>query len=167
MYALKYAERDGRRSEHFLGGDPHDGPMPMDYLVWAAVGGGHGCRHGLRPADAAARGRRLVRSTTEALATVGVDASTVTDVVLTHLHYDHGRHRPVPQARFHVQNCEMAFATGRHMTKATLNHPFTADHVSARARRYARRVAHDGDDGWRPGSPSTSSAATPPVCRSE
>ena len=38
VYAVKYAEKDGRRSEHFLGGDPHDGPMPMDYFVWAVVG---------------------------------------------------------------------------------------------------------------------------------
>ena len=40
VYAVKYAEKDGRRSEHFLGGDPHDGPMPMDYFVWAVVGPG-------------------------------------------------------------------------------------------------------------------------------
>jgi AbrB family looped-hinge helix DNA binding protein len=37
LYAVKYAERDGRRGEHFYGGDPHDAPMPMDYFVWAAV----------------------------------------------------------------------------------------------------------------------------------
>ena len=29
LYAIKYAERDARRSDHFIGGDPHDGPMPM------------------------------------------------------------------------------------------------------------------------------------------
>ena len=34
VYAIKYAERGGRRPEHFIGGDPHDGPMPMDYFVW-------------------------------------------------------------------------------------------------------------------------------------
>jgi hypothetical protein len=38
VYAVKYAEKDGRRSEHFLGGDPHDGPMPMDYFMWLAKG---------------------------------------------------------------------------------------------------------------------------------
>ena len=38
MYAVKYAEREARRPEHFLGGDPHDVPMPMDYFVWAVVG---------------------------------------------------------------------------------------------------------------------------------
>jgi hypothetical protein len=38
LYAIRYAERDARRSDHFIGGDPHDGPMPMDYFVWVAVG---------------------------------------------------------------------------------------------------------------------------------
>jgi glyoxylase-like metal-dependent hydrolase (beta-lactamase superfamily II) len=31
VYAIKYAQRDARRTNHFLGGDPHDAPMPMDY----------------------------------------------------------------------------------------------------------------------------------------
>jgi hypothetical protein len=34
VYALKYAERAGRRPDHFVGGDPHDVPMPMDYFIW-------------------------------------------------------------------------------------------------------------------------------------
>ena len=34
VYAIKYATRDGTRSANFIGGDPHDGPMPMDYFVW-------------------------------------------------------------------------------------------------------------------------------------
>src|ERR1700740_1519303 len=38
LYAIRYAERDARRADHFIGGDPHDGPMPMDYFVWAAIG---------------------------------------------------------------------------------------------------------------------------------
>jgi hypothetical protein len=37
LFAIRYAERDARRSDHFIGGDPHDGPMPMDYFVWAAI----------------------------------------------------------------------------------------------------------------------------------
>ena len=37
LYAIRYAERDARRSDHFIGGDPHDGPMPMDYFVWVAA----------------------------------------------------------------------------------------------------------------------------------
>jgi len=33
-----FAIRDAQRSEHFIGGDPHDGPMPMDYFMWLAKG---------------------------------------------------------------------------------------------------------------------------------
>ena len=59
VYAVKYAERDAVRSEHFIGGaDPHDAPMPMDYFVWVVRGRrpdvGRG--HRLRPGDADARG---------------------------------------------------------------------------------------------------------------
>ena len=34
VYAIRYAMRDAMRSSHFIGGDPHDAPMPMDYFVW-------------------------------------------------------------------------------------------------------------------------------------
>ena len=34
IYAIKYATRDAKRPAHFVGGDPHDTPMPMDYFVW-------------------------------------------------------------------------------------------------------------------------------------
>jgi glyoxylase-like metal-dependent hydrolase (beta-lactamase superfamily II) len=151
VYAVKYAERDARRPEHFLGGDPHDGPMPMDYFVWAVVGGGTTwvVDTGFAEPDAARRNRRLLRSTTEALATVGVDAAQVTDVVLTHFHYDHiGGWDQFPAARFHVQDREMAYATGRHMTRGPLNHSFTADHVAGLVRTVhdGRVVFHDGDD---------------------
>ena len=133
VYAVKYAEQVGRRAEHFLGGDPHDGPMPMDYFVWAVVG-----RRALRSstpasreADARRRQRRLVRTVPDALAAVGVDAATVTDVVVTHLHYDHvGGCAHFPAARFHLQDKEMAYATGRHMAASRGRPGFTPDHVA-------------------------------------
>ena len=40
VFALRYATREAQRRDHFIGGDPHDGPMPMDYFVWVAVGRG-------------------------------------------------------------------------------------------------------------------------------
>ncbi len=40
VYAVRYAERIGSRNQHLLHPDPHDGPMPMDYFVWAIVGNG-------------------------------------------------------------------------------------------------------------------------------
>ena len=40
VFALRYATREAQRRDHFIGGDPHEAPMPMDYYVWAAVGPG-------------------------------------------------------------------------------------------------------------------------------
>ena len=41
IFAIRYAHNAERRtSENFLGGDPHDGPMPMDFFVWVLKGGG-------------------------------------------------------------------------------------------------------------------------------
>ena len=30
--------REAQRSDHFIGGDPHDAPMAMDYFLWVAKG---------------------------------------------------------------------------------------------------------------------------------
>ncbi len=157
VYAVKYAERDACRGEHFLGSDPHrDAPMPMDYFVWAIVGGGQTwvVDTGFGPADAEARGRRLLRSATDALALLGIDAAQASDVIITHLHYDHvGGFDQFPVARFHVQDREVAFATGRHMTTRAINHSFTPRHIAdfVLAVHSGRVVFHDGDTVLAPG----------------
>ena len=79
---------------------------------------------------AAARGRTLIRPVAEGLAAIGVDAEHVRDVVITHLHYDHaGNVALFPRARFHVQDAEMAYCTGRAMTHPQLSAPFDAENV--------------------------------------
>jgi len=40
IYAIKYATRNAQRRDHFVGGDPHDAPMPMDCFVWLIRGEG-------------------------------------------------------------------------------------------------------------------------------
>ncbi|MEZ5236598.1 MAG: N-acyl homoserine lactonase family protein [Acidimicrobiales bacterium] len=156
VYAVKYGERPARRPEHFIGGDRHDVPMPMDYFVWAAVGPERTwvIDTGFSRADGEARGRTCLRTTAEGLALVGIDAAAATDVILTHLHYDHvGGFDQFPAARFHVQDREMAFATGRHMTRSALRHGFTAEQVGALVVEvYRDRVVfHDGDETLAPG----------------
>ena len=68
LYAIRYAERDARRSDHFIGGDPHDGPMPMDYFVWVAIAPHHTVviDTGFTAEVAAARKRRFLRCPIEA-----------------------------------------------------------------------------------------------------
>jgi glyoxylase-like metal-dependent hydrolase (beta-lactamase superfamily II) len=157
VYAVKYAEREAVRGEHFLGGDPHhDLPMPMDYFVWAIVGPGGTwvVDTGFGADDAERRKRTLLRSAAEGLALIGVDAASVTDVILTHLHYDHvGGFDEFPAARFHVQDREVAFATGRHMTNPSQQHGFTPRHVAdfVLAVHAGRVEFHDGDHQLAPG----------------
>jgi glyoxylase-like metal-dependent hydrolase (beta-lactamase superfamily II) len=118
LFALRYATRHGRRGDHFIGGDPHDGPMPMDYFVWAARGGGRTfvIDTGFNAEVSETRKRTFLRGPGEALATLGIDANAVEDVILTHLHYDHvGNFDRFPKARFHLQERELVYATGRYM----------------------------------------------------
>jgi glyoxylase-like metal-dependent hydrolase (beta-lactamase superfamily II) len=156
VFAVKYAERDARRPEHFLGGDPHDVSMPMDYFVWAIVGRDRTIvvDTGFDAMDAESRQRRLLRTASQGLSLIGVDAVAAPTVVLTHLHYDHvGGFDQFPNASFHLQDREMAFATGRHMIDSEFSHPFTARHVAEMVMAvHAKRVHfHNGDAEIAPG----------------
>jgi glyoxylase-like metal-dependent hydrolase (beta-lactamase superfamily II) len=119
VLAIRYAHNAERRAaENFIGGDPHDGPMPMDYFVWALKGGGRTIviDTGFDANMARKRGRKLTRPVAEGLKAAGIDPASVGDVVLTHLHYDHaGNHDAFPGARYHVQDREMEYCTGRCM----------------------------------------------------
>ena len=37
VYAIRYATVVRRASENFIGGDPHERGMYMDYFVWVAI----------------------------------------------------------------------------------------------------------------------------------
>lgn len=149
VYAVRYAHHDRRASENFLGGDPHDGPMPIDYYVWAIVGADktYVLDTGFDAAVAKKRGRQHLRSPADGLRAIGVDPARIEDVIVSHMHYDHvGNYDIFPNARYHVQDKEMAFVTGRCMCHAPLRHSFECDDVMAMVRRlYAGRVQfHDG-----------------------
>jgi len=38
IYAIKYGDHQRRANENFLGGGPHNGPMPLDFFIWAIRG---------------------------------------------------------------------------------------------------------------------------------
>ena len=156
VYALRYARHNRNASENFLGGDPHDGPMPIAYYTWAAISGGRAIviDTGFDEASGNRRGRQTLHSPAEGLRAIGIDPAQVEDVIITHMHYDHaGNHAMFPKARYHVQDREMFFCTGRYMTHDQQRHPFDCDDVLEMVRRvYANRVVfHDGDDEIAPG----------------
>jgi glyoxylase-like metal-dependent hydrolase (beta-lactamase superfamily II) len=156
VYAIKYAHHARRAAENFIGGDPHDAPMPLDYFVWLVRGNGRELvvDTGFSAAMAAKRGREHLRCPTEGLRLVGVRAAEVRDVVITHLHYDHvGNFDLFPRATLHLQDLEMRYATGRYMGHECFRGAFEVEDVVGMVRRvYEGRVRfHDGDAELMPG----------------
>jgi glyoxylase-like metal-dependent hydrolase (beta-lactamase superfamily II) len=159
VYAIKYAHHARRAEENFLGGllhDEHDGPMPLDYFVWLIRGGGREIvvDTGFSAAMAAKRQRDHLRCPSDGLKLLGCDAGKVKDVVVTHLHYDHiGNFELFSAATFHLQDLEMRYATGRHMSEAKHAGAYEVEDVVGMVRQvYAGRVRfHAGDAEIAPG----------------
>jgi glyoxylase-like metal-dependent hydrolase (beta-lactamase superfamily II) len=156
VFALRYARRDARRPDHFIGGDPHDEPMPMDYFVWLirnaertiVVDTGFGAEM------AAKRQREYLRAPKAGLAMLGVKAEDVRDVVITHMHYDHvGTSGDFPNARFHLQDEEMRFVTGRHMRRPLFARSVEAEDVAGMVHLLfkGRVLFHQGAEEIAPG----------------
>jgi glyoxylase-like metal-dependent hydrolase (beta-lactamase superfamily II) len=157
VYALRYATHDRTARENFLNAaDPHDAPMPLDFFVWLLRGPDQEILvdTGFGPEVAAKRGRRIARPVDEALRSLGSRPESIREVIITHLHYDHAGNLDLfPNARFHLQDREIAYATGRHMCSACLSRTFEVEDVvrMVRAVYAGRTVFHDGDDEIAPG----------------
>ena len=156
VYAVRYATVARRAAENFIGGDAHEDGMPMDYFVWLARNRTNTfvIDTGFNEAAARRRKREFLRSPVEGLRTLGVDAATVKDVIVTHLHYDHiGNFDLFPHARFHLQDSEMAYATGRYMSQKFFSYAYELEEIVAMVRNvYQGRVEfHNGDAELAPG----------------
>ena len=156
--AIRYARHERNAAANFTAPvDDHDLPMPLDYFVWAIHRQGEPpviVDTGFGEQAAAARGRVITRPLVEGLRDAGIDHLSVEDVILTHLHYDHaGSLSLFPNARFHVQDAELAFATSRRVCDQPTRAPFDGEPVAQLVRKlYADHVVfHDGDDEFAPG----------------
>ncbi|MEM7023145.1 MAG: MBL fold metallo-hydrolase, partial [Pseudomonadota bacterium] len=116
LFAVKYAHLPRPALQNFaFAADVHDGPMPLDFFCWVArspertfvIDTGFDHPTGQR------RDREILHNPKDGLAMIGVDAAQVEDVIITHLHHDHAGNLGVfSKARFHLQDREMAYATG-------------------------------------------------------
>jgi glyoxylase-like metal-dependent hydrolase (beta-lactamase superfamily II) len=156
VYALRFATLARNVRENFLITDLHDGPMPLDYFVWILHGASRTILVDTGFAEEAARrrGRRRIVDPIDALRSLGIDPDDIADILISHLHYDHaGNLGGFRKARFHIQDKEVAFATGRCMCDGFLRFPFDVEDVVTFVRHtYAERVSfHDGDSHPLPG----------------
>ncbi|MEM8664288.1 MAG: N-acyl homoserine lactonase family protein [Pseudomonadota bacterium] len=156
IFAIRYGRSTRKRSESFIGGDPHDGPMPMAYYVWLIRREGRTILvdTGFDRDVAAARGREFLICPGEALSHLGTDLAAIDTVILTHLHYDHaGNHHLFANATFHIQAAEMAYTTGPWMTHKPLRAGYGAADVKVMIDRlFADRIVfHEGRSTVAPG----------------
>tara|TARA_R110001583_G_scaffold182192_5_gene339840 strand:+ start:12814 stop:13629 length:816 start_codon:yes stop_codon:yes gene_type:complete len=152
VFAIRYAHVSRQRHENFMTADDHDGPMPMDYFVWVIRNKERVILvdTGFNSEAAAQRGRQFLRCPIQALEVLGLNADDVQDVVITHMHYDHaGNTVLLPNARFHLQEAEMQYATGRYMRYAPLRHPFNVGDVTELVKRlFDDQVVYHNGDAW-------------------
>jgi glyoxylase-like metal-dependent hydrolase (beta-lactamase superfamily II) len=151
IFAIKYARHDRTAELNFMdSADFHDGNMPIDYFVWVARSASRTfvIDTGFNTETASKRNKQIIRCPVESLKLVGVDPEEGDDVIITHLHYDHvGNFDLFPKCKFHLQDEEMSYATGRYMGHRHFQHPFDIDHVTGMVREvYKGRVQfHNGD----------------------
>lgn len=157
VYAIRYGHMERRTADmNFLGGDPHETSMSMDYFIWALKGPRTTwvIDTGFAAEPARRRGRDFIQIPGDGLRAIGIDPDEATDVIITHLHWDHvGNFDQFPKATFHLQDREMSYATGRYMTNRRFNRSFEIEEITGMVRRvYAGRVRfHDGDAELAPG----------------
>lgn len=151
IHAIKYADRNARtRADSFMFDDNHDAPHAMDYFMWLLRQGDRNILvdTGYDHEEARLRDRPIRLDPGAALAPLGLTPDDITEIIVTHLHYDHaGGLALFPNAHLHLQAAEMAFATGPCMCHDVLRMPFTAGHVcEAVTRLYRGKLTfHDGD----------------------
>jgi glyoxylase-like metal-dependent hydrolase (beta-lactamase superfamily II) len=156
VHAIRYGHHSRRSPANFIDGDPHDSLQPLDFFVWVIVGssGAIVVDTGFDEAMARRRQREMIKPVHDGLKALGIAPEAVETVIVSHLHYDHcGNYDLFPNARYHLQDKEMAYATGRCMCHQALRLPFEADDVVAMVRKVfaGRAVFHSGEDEIVPG----------------
>ncbi len=157
VFAIRYGHLERTARHNFMDGDPHDGPMALDYYVWlirAPGGRAFLLDTGFDATTGGKRGRQLIRPVEAGLALLGLAPADVKDIIVSHMHYDHAGNRDMfPNARYHLQTEEMAFCAGPAMCHSFARAPFEAADVQAMVGHlYADRVVfYDGDAELAPG----------------
>lgn len=152
VHAIRYADQTDRtRGRAFLMDDNHNAPYPIDFYIWLLRRGDEVILvdTGFDEAEAQDRGFALRQNIGAALAPFGLQPGDITQLIVTHLHFDHaGGLYLFPNATLYMQAAEMAYATGPCMCHDTLRAPYTGAHIcEAVMRLYAGKLVFFEGDG--------------------
>ncbi|MDP6707120.1 MAG: N-acyl homoserine lactonase family protein [Alphaproteobacteria bacterium] len=169
VYAIRYGSRGGRdAAETFLmnawSDRSHDFTADVAYYVWLITNENRTVLvdTGFDRAEMERRKQHsggkwqpdYARSPAEGVAMLGVEPHRIQDVIVTHLHFDHaGTIDDFPEATFHLQELEMAYATGRYMRHPGLRGAYSVELLTNMIRRlFEGRVRFvSGDAEFAPG----------------
>lgn len=153
LFALRYGiGRERTANDNFIpvpGFEYPAGDPSLYCYVWAAVGGDRVVLidGGASEETAAGRGIDYERHPVDSLRDLGLGPEEVSDVVLTHLHWDHaGNLAAFGHARFHLHAAETAYATGPAMAHRYLRRPYDRGQLADLI-----ALIHDGRVEFNPG----------------
>jgi glyoxylase-like metal-dependent hydrolase (beta-lactamase superfamily II) len=115
VYVIEYAKLIRDRSIIFLGGDPKGGPQDLSGVVYLIIGRGRKILidGGFKQELAKERKADWKMCPSDAIKLLGVQPEEITDLILTHFHYDHsGNLEKFPNARIYIQKREMDYILG-------------------------------------------------------
>lgn len=156
-FAIRYASVERRAVDTFLHWGKPDEPIRLDFFFWVVRGDDGRCivvDTGFSPYSSSRRNRPYGIRPADALAMLQIDPEAVSDVILTHLHYDHAGNTDLfPNATFHLQESELAFVVGPHMRHAAFREHYEVEDLASVIRLLHRgRVRlHQGDSIVAPG----------------
>ena len=156
LYAIRYAHHADWPVPVYFEQTSAEQRMDMDFFCWVAVGpdNTYFIDTGFNAAEASLRGHEFLRCPTETMRDLGLDTGNATDLILTHLHYDHvGNLDKFPTAKLHLQEKELQFVTGRDMNIYNFRRVYHPDHLELvlRALYDGRATLYDGDAELTPG----------------
>lgn len=150
-YAIRYGSARDRLSEQNFMSPPQRGTrMPLDYYFWVLQGDGRKILvdAAFTPESGARRNRPLDADLIEVLADAGLAPADFSDVIVTHLHFDHtGYLDRFPHARLHLQRRDLVAAVTGAAEHASLRWQYDAADIHAvlDAAFDGRVRLHDGD----------------------